>query len=86
MCIDIKNVHPCDPMKEYEYMKMPLEIFPAHIVDQYYLKNKANNGNVYLECRRLIYGLPQSGKLANYYLKDKLEPAGYYEVPHTPGL
>ena len=29
---------------------------------------------------------PQSGKLANDYLKEKLRPAGYYEVPHTPGL
>ena len=34
----------------------------------------------------MIYSLPQSGKLANDYLKAKLALAGYYEVPHTPGL
>ena len=34
----------------------------------------------------MIYGLPQSGKLVNGYLKEKLRPAGYYEVSHTPGL
>ena len=86
MCIDIKNFYLCAPMKDYEYMKMPLSIFPAHIVEQYDLNNKAKNGQVYLECRRAIYGLPQAGRLANDYLKEKLAPAGYYEVPHTPGL
>ena len=86
LCIDIKNFYLCAPMKEFEYMKMPLAIFPDHIVEQYDLKNKAKNGQVYLEYRRSIYGLPQSGKLANDYLKEKLRPAGYYEVPHTPGL
>ena len=35
---------------------------------------------------RSIYGLPQSRKLVNDFLKKKLAPAGYYEVPHTPGL
>ena len=65
LCIDIKNFYLCAPTKEFEYMKMPLAIFPDHIVEQYDLKNKAKNGQVYLECRRLIYGLPQSGKFAN---------------------
>ena len=55
-------------------------------MEQCDLNNKAKNGQVHLECRRSIYGLPQSGKLANDYLKEKLRPAGYYEVPHTPGL
>ncbi len=42
--------------------------------------------NIYLKIRRSIYGLPQVGALANAYLSEKLAPAGYYEVPHTPGL
>ena len=86
MCIDIKNFYLCAPMDRYEYMHMPLDIFPQHVIDQYDLARHAKNGKVYLEIRRSIYGLPQSGKLANDFLKKKLAPAGYYEVPHTPGL
>ena len=41
---------------------------------------------MYLEIRKAIYGLPQGGILANKQLREKLEPAGYYEVAHTPGL
>jgi hypothetical protein len=32
------------------------------------------------------YSLPQAGVLANTLLKARLAPAGYYKVPHTPGL
>ena len=41
---------------------------------------------MYLEIRKAIYGLPQVGILANKQLCEKLEPAGYYGVAHTPGL
>ena len=43
-------------------------------------------GFVQLEIRRTIYGLPQVGILANKQLREKILPAGYYEVAHTPGL
>ena len=67
-------------------MKMPLDVFPQHVRQQYDLNRKAKNGYVYLEIRRAIYGLPQSGALANKLLRKRLTPFGYYEVPHTPGL
>ena len=44
------------------------------------------NGFVYLEIRKAIYGLPQAGILANKLLRQRLRPAGDYEVAHTPGL
>ena len=65
---------------------MPLSIFPPHVVDEYNLNDKAYKGYIWIEVRRSIYGLPQAGKLANEYLRKKLKPHGYYEVPHTPGL
>ena len=86
MCIDIKNFYLGTPLTRYEYMKMPLTIFPQHIIDQYQLNENAYNGFVYLEIRKAIYGLPQAGILANKLLKQRLRPHGYYEVPHTPGL
>ena len=33
-----------------------------------------------------MYGLPQSGILANKLLKERLSEHGYFELPHTPGL
>ena len=86
MCLDIKNFYLCAPMKRYEYMKMPLSIFPPHVIQEYGLKEKAYKGYVWIEVRRSIYGLPQAGKLANDYLRKKLAPHGYFEVKHTPGL
>ncbi len=50
------------------------------------MRHKAKNEYVYTEIRRAIYGLPQAGALANKLLKEQLVPAGYFEVPHTPGL
>ena len=39
-----------------------------------------------METRRGMYGLPQSGMLANKLLKEHLAVDGYFELPHTPGL
>ena len=33
-----------------------------------------------------MYGLPESGSLANKFLKEMLEEHRYTEVDHTPGL
>ena len=39
-----------------------------------------------MEIQKAIYGLPQAGILANKQLRQRLQPHGYYEVAHTPGL
>ena len=67
-------------------MKFPFGIFPKHVIEQYNLLEKVHNGYFYIEIRNAIYGLPQAGRLANQLLKKRLKPAGYYEVPHIPGL
>ena len=64
----------CTPLDRYEYMKLPLSVFPEHIKQQYNLEIKAKTGYVYVEIRRLIYGLPQAGKLVNTALKEHLAP------------
>jgi hypothetical protein len=86
MCVDIKNFYLGTPLDCFEYMKIPLSLFPPHTVEQYDLKKQAKDGFVYVEIRKAIYGLPQAGILANKLLKKRLKPHGYYEVPHTPGL
>ena len=66
-------------------MLIPLSSFLEHIIKQYNLREKALNGYVYIDIRRSIYGLTQSGALANKGLRVNLVPHGYFEVPHTPG-
>ena len=86
MGIDIKNFYLGTPLERYEYMAMPISMFPQHTKDQYELEKYAKKGMVYLEIRKAIYGLPAAGILANKLLRKRLAPHGYYEVPHTPGL
>ena len=58
MCIDISNFYLNAPLDRYEYMKMPLNIFPKHTIQQYNLRQNVKNGFVYLEIWDSIYGLP----------------------------
>ena len=44
------------------------------------------NGWVYFYIRNGVYGLPQSGSLANILLRKRLKKHGYYQCPTTPGL
>ena len=85
MWLDITIFYLCAPLKRYEYMQIKLSNFPDHIdiVQQYDLARKAKNGSVYIKIRQSIYGLPQSGRLANFFLQEKLRPKGYYEDSHT---
>ena len=37
MTMDIKNFYLCYPLDWSEFMKIPITIFPQHIIDQYHL-------------------------------------------------
>jgi hypothetical protein len=86
MCLDIKNFYLTATLDWFEYMKMPLSLFPSWTKEQYNLDRLAKNGFVYLEMRRAVWGLPQAGISANKLLCKQLLPHEYYECKHTPGL
>jgi hypothetical protein len=86
MCIDIKNFYLTAALDYYEYMKIPLALFPEWIKIQYNLNTHARDGFVFLEIWRMAWGLPQAGILANKLLRKRLKPHGYYECINTPGL
>ncbi len=86
MCLDIKNFYLTAPLDCFEYMKMPLSLFPSWTKEQYNLDKLAKNGFIYLEMHRAVWGLPQASILANKLLCKRLLPHGYYECTHTPGL
>jgi hypothetical protein len=86
MCLDIKNFYLTTALDYFEYMKMPLSVFPAWIKKQCNLNTHALNGFVYLRMERAAWGLPQAGILVNKLLCKQLAPHGYYECINTPGL
>ena len=86
MCCDVKNFYLGMPMDRHEFMKLPLDILPEEIIQQYNLREIAHNGWVYVQIEKGMYGLPQMGILANQQLTKVLKPFGYYQCQHTPGL
>jgi len=86
MCLDLSLFYLSAALEYYEYMKIPLALFPAWIVEQYNLLKHAKDGMVHIEMRRAVWGLPQAGILANKKLRRKLAPHGYHEHANTPGL
>jgi hypothetical protein len=86
MCLDIKNFYLTAPLDCFEYMKMPITLFPNWIVKQYNLLEHVKNGYIYLEMRCTVWGLPQAGILGNKLLQKLLLPHGYYKCNNTPSL
>ena len=56
--MDIKKVYLGTSMDEYEYTKIPLKMFPKYMKKQCNLMEHKKGRYVYLEIRRVIYGLP----------------------------
>ena len=66
VCADIKNFYYNTPMVNFEYMKLPLSMSPQEIIDQYNLKDLvAADGNIYMDIRRGVPGIKQSGRLSS---------------------
>ncbi len=86
MCLDLKNFYLSVPLNWYEYMCIPISMFPAWIVAQYDLLHKVVKGHIYLKMRWAVWGLPQAGILASKLLRKQLAPHGYFKCKQTPGL
>jgi len=86
MTADIKDFYLNTPMECYEYMAIPMADLLDTIIEQYNLRELEHNGNVYVEIRKGMYGLPQAGRIANDKLIPILKAAGYHQAEHTPGL
>ena len=46
LTLDIANFYLGTPLDRYEYMKIPLDIFPQHVKEQYDLDNMTYKGCV----------------------------------------
>jgi hypothetical protein len=87
LSLDIKNYYLGTPMDYYQYLRVPPSAIPTEVWDDTrYAITIAADGYVYLEIRRGMYGLKESGIIAFNQLVAKLAPYGYEPAPFTPGL
>jgi hypothetical protein len=80
MMLDIKKYYIGNPLPRFEYIKMLLSRFLDEIVQQYNLKALAVDSWVYIEIRKGMYRLKQSGLLAKKLIQTRLTPFRYYPV------
>ena len=86
MTIDIKNFYLGTLMDVYGYMKIKYDTIPEEIKEKHNLAALQHNGYTYMEIQKGMYGLKQSGVLANKHLEKLLEKDGYIKTNFTPGL
>jgi hypothetical protein len=86
LVIDIKNFYLNTPLGRFEYMVINLSSLPQETIDKYDLIELAQDGRVYIEIQKGMYGLPQAGILANELLQRNLAKDGYRPMQHTHGL
>ena len=83
---DIPDFYLGTPMPKPEYMRIPLNIRPDKIIQEYDLLSIVSDSWVYIKISKGIYSLPQAGKLATNLLKKRLATVGYYPCQSTTGL
>jgi hypothetical protein len=79
LVIDIKNFYVNTPLGQFEYK-------PQENIDKYDLIELSQDGKVYIEIQKGMYGLPQAGILANELLQRNLAKDGYRSIHHTHGI
>jgi hypothetical protein len=64
-------------------MVINLSSLPQETIDKYDLIDLAQDGKVYIEIQKVMYGLPQAGILTNELLQRNLAKDGYRPTQHT---
>jgi hypothetical protein len=86
LVIDIKKFYLSTPLRRFEYMVINLSSLPQETIDKYSLLHLAQDGKVYIEIQKGIYGLLQVGILASELLQRNLAKDGYRPTQNTQGL
>jgi hypothetical protein len=86
LVIDINNFYLNTPLARFEYMVINLSSLPQETIKKYHLVELSQDGKVYIEIQKGMYGLPQAGILANELLQRNLAKYGYGLTQHTHGL
>ena len=87
MTIDINFYYLNTPLARYEYLRLKLSNLPDDVIEEYNLKEKTtNDGFVYVEVRKGMCGLLQTGLLEHILLEERLKKHGYEQSKITPGF
>ncbi len=85
--IDLKDFYLNTTMNQPEYMHMKVSKLSPDFIKFYNLNNLANqDGTIYVKIQKGMYGLLQTGILAQNLLKKQLNEHGYQQSKVTPGL
>ncbi len=84
MTMDISNFYLMTPLHRPKFIHAKLSNIPDEVIEEYKLREKATkNGSVYIKAKQGLYGLPQSGLLANEHLKKRLNKHGYIAIGYS---
>ena len=87
MTMDISDFYLMTPLKRPEYIRIKMTDIPQEIIKEYKLHNiVSKEGSIYIMAIRGMYGLSQSGLLANELLEKRLNKHGYFQSKYIPGL
>ncbi len=87
MTMDISNFYLMTPLHQPEFICMKLSDIPDEIINEYKLRDKTTpSGIIYIVANRGMYGLPQTGLIANELLEKRLNEHGYQQSKLVPGL
>ncbi len=87
MMIDLSNFYLKTPMARWEYMRLKITDIPEEIIKQYKLRDIITPDKyVYCEINKGMYGLPQSGIIAQQLLEECLGKVGYAQSKIILGL
>jgi hypothetical protein len=87
MTIDISVFYLMTPLKRPEFNRISSNDIPDEIIIKYKIRELADSkGIVYIQTNRGMYGLPQSGLLANELLEKRLNKRGFHQSKLVPGL
>ena len=70
-----------------EHVKLKLTDIPQEVIREYKLKDmSSNDGSIFMEVSKGMYGLPQAGLLAQELLQERLAVHGYHQSKIILGL
>ncbi len=87
MTMDISNFYLMTPLHQPEFIRIELSDIPDEVIEEYKLREKATpDSSTYIRAKQGMYGLLQSGLLANELLAKRLNKHGYRQSKLVPGL
>jgi hypothetical protein len=83
----VNNFYLNTPMKRFKYMQLKHNDIPEEIIVKYNLLEIATeDGYIYCEIQKGMYGLPQAGIITQDLLQARLAKVGYHQSKIIPGL